>query len=275
MAGFNTLALLVNTYAFIILVRVVIDTPYFLFHSALMPLFKVTEPVLSPLERVTPRVRGRSLAPVVVAVVLYLLLFGAGIGFVGWTPLLSAFVTITRVVDFFCVAYLAMFVFTIPVPDYAGNAVGNIMYGFLAPIRELLVRVTRNRWVVAAGGCLIVLAVHYGISFALDVGLSAFVRRAEVLPLLQLRQSLQMVGGVFSVYWALILFLVIASFARMDRGNPWVLFLSAIMDPLLRPFRRFIPPVMGFDLSPIFVIVIMGWLQGFWVMILHQLIPVR
>jgi YggT family protein len=40
--------------------------------------------------------------------------------------------------------------------------------------------------------------------------------------------------------------------------NPAVAMVYALTEPLLRPFRRIIPPIGGFDISPIFALIALG-----------------
>lgn len=40
-------------------------------------------------------------------------------------------------------------------------------------------------------------------------------------------------------------------------------FLDAVTDPLLRPFRRFIPPLGGVDITPIIVILLIQGIRGY------------
>jgi YggT family protein len=57
------------------------------------------------------------------------------------------------------------------------------------------------------------------------------------------------------VCWTLtgmILVRVIASYVSADPSNPVMGMLKALTQPLLRPFQRLVPPIAGFDLSPIF-----------------------
>lgn len=42
----------------------------------------------------------------------------------------------------------------------------------------------------------------------------------------------------------------------MDPYHPVRLFIDRIVDPMLRPIQRIIPPVGGFDLSPLVLLVI-------------------
>lgn len=59
------------------------------------------------------------------------------------------------------------------------------------------------------------------------------------------------------VCWTLtgmILVRVIASYVSADPSNPVMGMLKALTQPLLRPFQRLIPPIAGFDLSPVFAV---------------------
>lgn len=51
---------------------------------------------------------------------------------------------------------------------------------------------------------------------------------------------------------------IVLSWIAPQTYNPVVALLANITDPLLRPFRRLIPPLGGFDLSPIFAIISLG-----------------
>jgi YggT family protein len=50
-----------------------------------------------------------------------------------------------------------------------------------------------------------------------------------------------------------------------DPRNPIVQLLYRVTEPILRPFRRIVPPRMtgGFDISPIFVILIIEFIKTF------------
>ena len=49
--------------------------------------------------------------------------------------------------------------------------------------------------------------------------------------------------------WGTILYCVLSFFA--NRYSGYSALLGTMVDPFLRPFRRLIPPIKGFDLSPI------------------------
>jgi YggT family protein len=54
-----------------------------------------------------------------------------------------------------------------------------------------------------------------------------------------------------------VLIKIILSWVAPDNYNPIVALLNSIAEPILRPFRRLIPPIGGLDISPIFAIVLL------------------
>ncbi len=68
----------------------------------------------------------------------------------------------------------------------------------------------------------------------------------------------------------LILIRVIISWVNADPFNPLVQFLHRTTEPVLEPIRRFMPP-MGFDLSPLIVLLVIIFLRKFLVATLLDL----
>jgi len=76
------------------------------------------------------------------------------------------------------------------------------------------------------------------------------------------------VAAVLGVVINLIIFVVIGraiiSWVNADPSNPIVRFLYDSSEPLLRPIRRYVPPVgPGIDLSPMILLLILLFLQEF------------
>ncbi len=71
----------------------------------------------------------------------------------------------------------------------------------------------------------------------------------------------QFVTVFIGVYILLIFAYIITSWIRLPY-SPWLnriqRFLYDVCEPYLRIFRRFIPPIGGLDLSPIFIFVILS-----------------
>ena len=67
--------------------------------------------------------------------------------------------------------------------------------------------------------------------------------------------------GFLAVYTLLIVIRIVFSWV-LGFGNPLLRFLMRITDPILEPFRRIIPPLGMFDISPIIVLFLLNFLQA-------------
>jgi YggT family protein len=98
---------------------------------------------------------------------------------------------------------------------------------------------------------LIVLEIVVTFALLRLVGLSLPVPRLLFYSLLRL---------ISLVLWfyvgALIIYAVLSWFAQPSR-NPMAMLLGQLVEPLLRPARRMLPPIGGFDLSVLLVIVLL------------------
>jgi YggT family protein len=54
---------------------------------------------------------------------------------------------------------------------------------------------------------------------------------------------------------------IVLSWIAPQTYSPVTAILTSMTEPLLAPCRRFIPPMGGFDLSPVFVIILLGALS--------------
>ena len=60
-----------------------------------------------------------------------------------------------------------------------------------------------------------------------------------------------------NMFFFVILIKIILSWIAPHNYNPATAMLASIAEPILRPFRRLIPPIGGLDISPIFAIVLL------------------
>jgi YggT family protein len=74
-----------------------------------------------------------------------------------------------------------------------------------------------------------------------------------------------------AAYWLIIIRAVI-SWVNPDPYNPLVQFLYKVTEPMLAPFRRIVPIYsIGVDISPIFAIILILFLQRFLIPTLYDL----
>lgn len=79
---------------------------------------------------------------------------------------------------------------------------------------------------------------------------------------------LKAIAAVLGAVINFVIFVVIAraiiSWVSADPSNPIVRFLYEASEPLLRPIRRYVPPVgPGIDLSPIILLLVLMFVQEF------------
>jgi YggT family protein len=76
---------------------------------------------------------------------------------------------------------------------------------------------------------------------------------------------LEVVFAILSVIQWLVIIAAVISWVNPDPRNPIVQFLYRTTEPILRPFRKILPPrrTGGIDLSPILVILLILFLKVF------------
>lgn len=68
------------------------------------------------------------------------------------------------------------------------------------------------------------------------------------------------VGYVLRAFWVAMLLYALVSWVPSLQGR-WSTYLARIVEPVLLPVRRIIPPLGGLDLSFIVVIVLLGYVM--------------
>lgn len=64
-----------------------------------------------------------------------------------------------------------------------------------------------------------------------------------------------MLYALLQLYWFVVLASVILSWLPIDPENPIARFVRASTEPVLEPIRKVLPPVGGFDLSPMLLLI--------------------
>lgn len=73
----------------------------------------------------------------------------------------------------------------------------------------------------------------------------------------------KIVDALFTIFNILIFVRILSSWVPDFYKYKIVQFIAFIVDPYLKVFRRFIPPLGMFDLSPIFALIFLNLLEGF------------
>lgn len=81
----------------------------------------------------------------------------------------------------------------------------------------------------------------------------------------------KLINFVLSAYIWVVIGRAVISWVNADPYNPIVKFLRQATDPLLSKIRQLLPPMGGFDLSPMILVLIIVFLQSFLVPTLQQI----
>ena len=140
-----------------------------------------------------------------------------------------------------------------------GNSAGAWVVGLtdwlVLPLRRILPKVGRVDLGSLVGALLVML---------LQAGLIALLFGGSLNPVAVLLGAvLDLLALVLSgAFWLLVIGIVV-SWLRVDEAT--VYWLQSLVEPMLRPVRRFLPVVAGLDLSPMVVILLIKVLE----MVLH------
>lgn len=72
---------------------------------------------------------------------------------------------------------------------------------------------------------------------------------------------LTLVNLLYWAFWLLILVRVILSFTNMNPYHPLVRTVYQLTEPVLAPIRRFMPPTVGLDFSPLIALLLLELLR--------------
>jgi YggT family protein len=137
---------------------------------------------------------------------------------------------------------------------------------FYNPISQFIVKATNPlliplRRIIPSMGGIDTASIALAILFqALVLVLKMLVVSGGVAnPVFLMALSLVMVLDVLLkiYFWALII-MIVGSWVAPGSGNPALVLINQIVEPLMKPFRKMLPDMGGLDLSPILVVVLKG-----------------
>jgi YggT family protein len=120
----------------------------------------------------------------------------------------------------------------------------------VVPVRRIIPPIGR----VDTATVVVAFGVQYLAMFVIALLQGA---RPTIISLL-VGSAISLVLLVFNLFFWLIIIRIIISWVSPGGYNPAVAMVYALTEPLLRPFRRIIPPLGGFDISPIFALIALG-----------------
>lgn len=164
----------------------------------------------------------------------------------------AAFFLIKTITQLYLLTYLIRFVLQWVRADFY-----NPLSQFIIRITNPLVVPTR-RVVPSAGGIdvatlVLLLALEAVFTWILMALIGTGVQPATFMLFVVLR----ILAMTIMFYTIVIIVYAVLSFIGPAHASPLSVLLAQLVDPVLRPFRRLLPPVGGLDLSPLFVLILL------------------
>ena len=132
---------------------------------------------------------------------------------------------------------------------------------FVYPIASFLARMKVDTRIAPLIGILIscvigyfILQLFYNLFFTID-GVGNGLRNASITRVVGF-----LLYGFLGIYSLMIVIRIVLSWV-VTGSNKALRFLHRLTDPILEPFRRIIPPLGMFDISPIVVLFLLNFLQ--------------
>jgi YggT family protein len=119
----------------------------------------------------------------------------------------------------------------------------------VVPLRRLLPAIGR----LDTATILVAFAIQY---LTVLVLLTIFGQSFTTVPIL-ITTIIELVILSLNLFFFAVLIKIILSWIAPHTFNPATALLNTLAEPVLRPFRRIIPPIGGLDISPIFAIVLL------------------
>ena len=244
----------IDIFMVLLLLRLVIQPNEAYFNPIYRLIYRITDPVLIPFRYVTRDATKGVLMCIVGLVVLRGLVFLA----ISPMPVISGIsISFLNLFQLLFQAYMVMwFVFVLSQRAF-GTSFLNLIQRAFAPIFRIA-----GRFGIRRGYSPLFVFLFLWISYAL---LNVIIRtiavpKIVVSPLLFVHgfaDGLMLVLGLFTFpgFFSLVIVVgAVLSWVSPDPSNPIVQAIYGISEPLLSPFRRFVPLLGGIDFSPIIAI---------------------
>ncbi len=139
-----------------------------------------------------------------------------------------------------------------------------IRAGYQSPLAQFVLQITAPLVVPARrmlpsvrGIDLPTLIVIFALECVATLVLFALVRVVPSIDAFFVAVVFRLVTLTLWLYCTALFIYVVMSWLGGEMYNPSAATLGEIVEPLLRPFRRLLPPIAGFDVSPVIVLILL------------------
>jgi len=240
---------IINLCVIVLLLRLLIKPNEAYFDPIYRIIFRVTDPILKP-SRYLTRVEFKGVFLTIIALIL---LRGLVYTASSHVPLVTGMgVSILDLAKLLFQAYMVFWVVSLLSQEAWGSSFLNLIQRALQPLIQLgrsLNIISRHFHLVT----FLILLVAYALVRLLIYYIMASQGIQASLSIVQaIGDGLILTIGLFPGFFSLVIIVgALLSWVSPDPNNPVVQAVYGISEPLLSPFRRFIPPLGGIDITPI------------------------
>lgn len=112
----------------------------------------------------------------------------------------------------------------------------------LVPLRKIIPGIGGIDW----AALVLAFLLQVLLIFAIKLLMGSLLLSAKIFPY----ALIELLDLTLNIYFYGMIVLIIASFVAPNTYNPAISFVSQIIDPVLRPIRKILPPMAGIDFSP-------------------------
>lgn len=128
---------------------------------------------------------------------------------------------------------------------------------YCSPLRKVL---PYNQYVDSAGIIMAIVMQLLGISLIYFL----FASQLPSMTIMISWAALIVIGLLLRIYFMVLLLSVIFSWVRPQGAKPFAELANQLVEPLLRPFHKLVPPMAGMDFSPMALFFLVYLLQSLW-----------
>jgi YggT family protein len=240
---------IINLCIIVLLLRLLIKSNEAYFDPIYRIIFRVTDPILKPSGYLT-RVEFKGITLTIIILVLLRGLLYTAISHVALVAGMG--ISVLDLAKLLYQAYMVFWVVSLLSQEAWGTSFLNLIQRALQPLYQI-----RNRLSVARRHFHLVTFLILLIAYALVRLLIYYImisqgNQASLSIIQALGDGLILFIGLFPGFFSLVIIVgALLSWVSPDPYNPIVQAIYGISEPLLSPFRRFIPPLGGIDITPI------------------------
>ncbi len=240
---------IINLCIIILLLRLLIKPNEAYFDPIYRIIFRLTDPILKP-SRYLTRVefKGVSLT-IIVLILLRGLIYTAG----KHMPFVTGLgISVLDLIRLLFRAYMVFWIVSLLSHEAWGTSFLNLIQRALEPLYQIRRRLNLARRNFHLFAFLILLGAYALLRFLIHYVIAAQGIQAPLSIVQAIVEGLILTIGLFPGFFSLVIIVgALLSWVSPDPYNPVVQAIYGISEPLLSPFRRFIPAIGGIDVTPI------------------------